>query len=79
MTLVSVHCLKRFGFSSWHESLLKIHNFDNDDQVNNKYIRRLALDEILSNLIVLSKHRKKFKESIKKNKLFNSLLSKKWY
>ena len=69
--------LKRFGFSSWNESLLKIHNFENDDQVNNKYIRRLALDEIISNLIVLSKHRKKFKESIKKNKLFSSSLSKK--
>ena len=69
--------LKRFGFSSWNESLLKIHNFENDDQVNNKYIRRLALDEIISNLIVLSKHRKKFKESVKKNKLFSSSLSKK--
>ncbi len=69
--------LKRFGFSSWNESLLKIHNFENDDQVNNKYIRRLALDEIISNLIVLSKHRKKFKESIKKNKLFSNSLSKK--
>ena len=69
--------LKKFGFSSWNESLLKIHSFENDDQVNNKYVRRLALDEILSNLIVLSKHRKKFKESIKKNKLFNSSLSKK--
>ena len=58
-------------------NLLKIHSFENDHQVNNKYVRRLALDEILSNLIVLSKHRKKFKESIKKNKLFNSSLSKK--
>ena len=69
--------LKKFGFSSWNESLTKIHNFDNADKVNNKYIRRLALDEILSNLIVLSKNRKKFKEIKKKNKLFNNLLSKK--
>tara|TARA_B100001057_G_C22840419_1_gene946859 strand:+ start:44 stop:2101 length:2058 start_codon:yes stop_codon:yes gene_type:complete len=69
--------LKQFGFSSWKESLLKIHNFDNSDKINNKYIRRLALDEIISNLIVLSKNRKKFKESKKKNKLFNNFLSKK--
>ena len=58
--------MKKFGFSSWNESLLKIHNLNNDDKINNKYIRRLALDEILSNLIVLSKNRRKFKESKKK-------------
>ena len=69
--------LEKFGFSSWNDSILKIHNFDNINKLDNKYIRRLALDEILSNLIVLSKNRKKFKESIKKNKLFNNLLSKK--
>jgi len=69
--------MKKFGFSSWNESLFKIHNLNNDDKINNKYIRRLALDEILSNLIVLSKNRRKFKESKKKNKLFNSSLSKK--
>ncbi len=67
--------LKKFGFKSWNESVLKIHNFENTDKVNNKYIRRLALDEILSNLIVLSKNRKKFKESKKENKLFNNSLA----
>ena len=69
--------MKKFGFSSWNESILKIHNFDNDDAINNKYVRRIALDEILSNLIVLSKNRKKFKESKKKNKVFKNSLSKK--
>ena len=69
--------LNKFGFSSWNESLLKIHNFDNKDIVNNKYVRRLAFDEILSNLIALSKNRKKFKNIKKKNKLFNNSLSKK--
>ena len=69
--------LKRFGFKSWNESILKIHNFENTDKVNNKYIRRLAFDEILSNLIVLSKNRKKFKESKKESKLFNNSLANK--
>ncbi len=69
--------LEKFGFSSWNESISKIHHFNNDDRVNNKYIRRLALDEILSNLIVLSKNRKKFKETKKQNKLFDNSLSKK--
>ena len=69
--------LKKFGFKSWNESVLKIHNFENTDKVNNKYIRRLALDEILSNLIVLSQNRKKFKESKKESKLFNNSLANK--
>ena len=68
--------LRKFGFKSWKESLLKIHNSTTENNNNNKYLRRLALDEIISNLIVLSKNRKKFKESKKKNKVFkNSLAS----
>ena len=46
---------------------------DIEDKTNNKYIRRLALDEILSNLIVLSKNRKKFKET-KKKKISYSII-----
>ena len=44
--------INKFGFSSWKKSLLKIHNSETDGDPNNKYLRRLALDEILSNLIV---------------------------
>ncbi len=69
--------IKKFGFRPWKESLLKIHNSETDNNLNNKYLRRLALDEIVSNLIVLSKNRKKFKESKKKNKVFNNSLAKK--
>ena len=69
--------IRKFGFSSWNESLLKIHSFNINDKADNKYIRRLAFDEILSNLIVLSKNRNKFKESKKKSKLFKSSLSNK--
>ncbi len=69
--------LEKFGFCSWNESIAKIHNSNNSDVENNKYIRRLALDEILSNLIVLSKNRRKFKKIIKKNKIFNNSLSNK--
>ncbi len=67
--------LKKFGFCSWNESILQIHNYNINNSENNKYIRRLALDEILSNLIVLSKNRKKFKKIKKKSKLFNNSLS----
>ena len=67
--------MKKFGFCSWNESILQIHNYNINNSENNKYIRRLALDEILSNLIVLSKNRKKFKKIKKKSKLFNNSLS----
>ena len=69
--------LKKFGFSSWKESLIKLHTSNAENKSNSQYLRRLALDEILSNLIVLSKNRKKFKETKKDNKLFNDSLSKK--
>ena len=69
--------LQKFRFKSWNESIFKIHNLDNIDKANNIYIRRLAMDEILSNLIVLSKNRKKFKETQKDKKLFNNFLANK--
>ena len=69
--------LEKFGFCSWNESIVKIHNLNNSDVENNKYLRRLALDEILSNLIVLSKNRKKFKKIIKESKKFKNSLSNK--
>ena len=69
--------VKKLGFSSWKESLLKLHNPKTIYNSNSKYLRRLAFDEILSNLIVLSKNRRKFKETKKNNKLFSNSLSKK--
>ncbi len=69
--------IEKFGFSSWKHSLLKVHNFEKHNFSNNIYIRRLAFDEILSNLIVLSKNRNKFKKSKKANKFFNNKLAKK--
>ena len=69
--------IEKFGFRSWKHSLSKVHNFEKHNFSNNIYIRRLAFDEILSNLIVLSKNRNKFKKSKKDNKLFNNKLAKK--
>ena len=45
--------LKKFGFKTWKESLVNIHNSKTGSDLNDKSLRRLALDEILSNLIVL--------------------------
>ncbi len=69
--------IKKFGFSTWKESLTKIHEANTKSNSNDKYLRRLAFDEIMSNLIVLSKNRKKFKKDKKNTKLFNSSLAKK--
>jgi ATP-dependent DNA helicase RecG len=68
--------LKKFNFKSWKESILKLHSYEIDNDLNNKYRRRLALDEIMSNLMVLSKNRKRFKETNKKNKIFDNLIAK---
>ena len=68
--------LKKIGNVSWSESIIYIHkNKEND--LNSKFYRRLAYDEILANLLVLSHVRKRVKKFKKKNKKFDDYLSKK--
>ena len=45
--------------------------------LNSKFYRRLAYDEILANLLVLSQVRKRVKKFKKKNKKFDDYISKK--
>ena len=66
--------IKKFGFSSWKKSIQMAHSAQNNKN-HSTYLKRLALDEILSNLLVLSKNRKKFKKTLKKNKLFKEIIS----
>ena len=68
--------IKKFKFKSWKESLLKIHSSIGGTNSRNLYYRRLAFDEILSNLIILSKNRKKIMKKKKKVKIFKNLYSK---
>ncbi len=68
--------LKKIGNVSWSKSIFDIHeNKEND--LNSKFYRRLAYDEILTNLLVLSQIRKRIKKLKKKNKKFDDYLSKK--
>jgi len=68
--------LKKIGNVSWSESIIYIHkNKEND--LNSKFYRRLAYDEILANLLVLSQVRKRVKKFKKKNKIFDDYISKK--
>ena len=69
--------LKFFDNKSWKESILHLHSPKNKLDLKSNYFKRLAYDEILSNLIVLSQVRKKIKKVKKKTKKFTGILHKK--
>ena len=67
--------LNQIGNISWHESVSSIHK-NNKDDLNSKPRRRLAYDEIIANLLVLSEARKRIKKLKKENKSFDNFLEK---
>ena len=69
--------LKIFDNKSWKDSILYLHNSKNKIDLQSNYFRRLAYDEILSSLIVLSQIRKKIKKIKKKPKSFEGKFYKK--
>jgi len=68
--------LKKIGNVSWLKSISEIHKSKKND-LNSIFYRRLAYDEILSNLLVLSEVRRRVKKLKKENKKFDDVLSKK--
>jgi len=68
--------LDKIGNVSWSQSVLNVHNDKNNDFNSNSY-RRLAYDEILANLLVLSQVRQRIKKYKKKRKIFDTYFSKK--
>ena len=68
--------LKKIGNVSWSQSIFNVHQ-DKENDFNSKFHRRLAYDEILANLLVLSQVRKRIKKFKKKNKSFSEDLSNK--
>ena len=68
--------LEKIGNVSWAKSIFYLHEKNKND-LNSQYYRRLAYDEILSNLLVLSQVRKRMKKFKKKNKKFNTSSSNK--
>ena len=68
--------LKKIGNVSWYKSIFNIHSNKQKD-FNSKFYRRLAYDEVLSNLLVLSQVRKRIRKFKKKNKKFDDFLSEK--
>ena len=63
--------LNKIGNVSWLESIFNIHQ-DKINNFNSKFYKRLAYDEIIANLLVLSHVRKKIKKHKKEKKKFNS-------
>ena len=68
--------LKKIGNVSWAKSILSIHK-DKTSDLNSKFYRRLAYDEILANYLFLSQIRQRIKKYKKKKKIFNDTISKK--
>ena len=68
--------LNKIGNVTWLESIFKTHQ-DIENNFNSKFYKRLAYDEILANLLVLSQARKKIKKFKKEKKKFNSYYSNK--
>ena len=67
--------LKKIGNINWYNSILDIHSKKQID-ITSKSYRRLAYDEILSNLLVLSHVRKKIKKLKKEKKQFDDFFEK---
>ena len=68
--------LKKIGNVSWSKSIISLHKNKLKD-FNSKFYRRLAYDEILANLLVLSQVRKRVKKLKKEHKKFDAYLSNK--
>ena len=68
--------LKKIGNVSWCKSIFDIHT-NKQNNFNSKFYRRLAYDEILANLLVLSQVRKRIRRFKKKSKKFDNFLSEK--
>jgi len=68
--------LKKIGNVGWSQSIFNVHQ-DKENNFNSKFHRRLAYDEILANLLVLSRARKRIKKFKKIKKKFSNHLSNK--
>jgi len=66
--------LDKIGNASWAKSILNVHSSEKID-LNSKFYRRLAYDEVLANLLVLSQVRKRIRKFKKENKDFDNKIS----
>ena len=69
--------LKKMNFDKWDISIKKMHDEKSKFEINSKYYRRLAYDEIFAHLLTLSESRKRIKKDKKIIKNFKNLTSNK--
>ena len=67
--------INKLNFFSWKESIEKIHNAYEEKDINSIHFKRIAFDEIMAHLLVLSVNRKKIKKIKKKSKFFKGINS----
>ena len=72
----SSNILKLFGGESWKNCILNLHDPNKNKGLDSNFYKRLAYDEILANLLVLSRIRTRVKKIKKKTKNFKNSLSK---
>jgi len=72
-----IEFVKKMGFSNWKSSIISMHEYEDEKNLNSNVYRRLAYDEIFSHLLVLSENRKKIKKIKKKPKIFKNVISNK--
>ena len=63
--------LTKLNHVSWFKAITEIHSKERKD-LNSKFYKRLAYDEILANLLTLSEVRKRIKKIKKKNKIYSN-------
>ena len=69
--------LKKMKFSSWKDSLTKIHKQNFDNEITSESFRRLAYDEIFAHMLVMSRNRRNIRKNKKKPKNFKRIIYKK--
>jgi ATP-dependent DNA helicase RecG len=69
--------LKKMGFLSWKESIKNLHNPNSEKDLNSRFLKRIAYDEIFANLLFLSNNRNKIKKTKKEIKKFSGTYSNK--
>ncbi len=68
--------LKKNDFLNWKENIIALHKSKDSQNKLSRSYKRLVFDEIIANLLILSKNRKRIKKN-KKNKYFKSIIAKK--
>ena len=67
--------IKKMNFLSWKDSIQKLHNSQIEKDLNSRYLKRLAYDEIFANFLFNSNNRKKIKKIKKNKKIFKKKYS----